>query len=328
MVIKAKKELPPKVVPEDSNLTHLCLMHRGGERAQRVTPKQQALLSTLVIALVLSLSLSLTLILYRQPVPRSSGLNTTADLPPSVVLPNATAFAYKISHTPLLLPDNFLKATPASGELKRSENRASPADLEHVRAREFSRLELCSFAAAVARSNNLPIPFFANLIWQESSFRTKVISRAGAQGIAQFMPRTAVEFGLLNPFDPLHALAASGNLLRQLYRSFGNLGLAAAAYNAGPQRVKDWINKGPLLPEETRSYVLRITSRPVEDWLQLNVRPEDILLPPRAPCREVTDALQAQWVMMRITEEEFAQLPSQADDTVAILQLRRIENTQ
>jgi hypothetical protein len=293
-----------------------------------VTPKQQALLSTLVIALVLSSSLLLTLILYHQPVPRSSGPNTTADLPPSVVLPNATAFAYKISHTPLPLPDNFLRATPASGELKRSENRASPANLEHVRAREFSRLELCSFAAAVARSNDLPVPFFANLIWQESSFRTTVISRAGAQGIAQFMPRTAVEFGLLNPFDPLHALAASGNHLRQLYRSFGNLGLAAAAYNAGPQRVRDWLNNSRPLPEETRNYVLRITSRPVEDWLQMNVSPEDILMPPRAPCREVTEALRAQWVIMRITEEEFAELPSQVPDIDATPQPRTVGDNQ
>ena len=288
-----------------------------------MTPKQQALLSTLVIALVLSLSLLLTLTLYHQSEPRSSGPNTTLDIPPpsGVVLPKATTFAYKISHTPLPLPDNFLSWMPA-------KNSESFPNLEHGRPRVFSRLELCSFAAAVAHSNSLPVPFFANLIWQESGFRVKVISRAGAQGIAQFMPRTAIEFDLLNPFDPIHALSASGNLLRQLYRSFGNLGLAAAAYNAGPQRVKDWMNNGRLLPEETRIYVLRITSRPVDDWLQLNVRPEDILIPPRAPCREVTEAFQAQWVMMRITEQEFGELPSQVDDIGATLQLRRVENTE
>ena len=235
-----------------------------------MTPRQRALLSTLVIALVLSLSLLLTLILYHQSVPRSSGPNTTADLPAGVVLPNATTFAYKISHTPLPLSEN-LRAPAANSEIKR--NSPSSPDLEHVRPREFSRLELCSFAATVARSNNLPVLFFANLIWQESGFRIKVISRAGAQGIAQFMPRTAIEFGLLNPFDPLHALSASGNLLRQLYRNFGNLGLAAAAYNAGPQRVKDWIINGRPLPEETRNYVLRITSRPVEDWLAIECPP-------------------------------------------------------
>jgi hypothetical protein len=86
-------------------------------------------------------------------------------------------------------------------------------------------------------------------------------------------------------------------------------------------------NSRPL-PEETRNYVLRITSRPVEDWLQLNVRPEDILMPPRAPCREATEALQAQWVIMRITEEEFAKLPSQVDGIDATPQPLTVGDTQ
>ena len=59
------------------------------------------------------------------------------------------------------------------------------------------------------------------------SFRSRTISPAGALGIAQ-----------LNPFEPLHALFAAGKLLRRLNDRFGNLGLAAAAYNAGPQRVR------------------------------------------------------------------------------------------
>jgi hypothetical protein len=291
-----------------------------------VTAKQQALLGTFAIIAFLSLSLLLTLTFYRQSVPRTSRPNMMGGLPASnsVILPTVTTFAYRVSHTPLPFPGNYLRSTPANDDIKRF----SSADLEHVRPREFSRLALCSFAAAVARSNNIPVPFFANLIWQESGFNVKVISRAGAQGIAQFMPRTAVEFDLLNPFDPIHALSTSGNLLRKLYRNFGNLGLAAAAYNAGPQRVKDWISHGRLLPEETRIYVLRITSRPVEDWLQLNVSPEDILMPPRAPCREVTEALREQWVVMRITEREFADVPSQVDDFGSTHQLHTVERTK
>jgi soluble lytic murein transglycosylase-like protein len=70
------------------------------------------------------------------------------------------------------------------------------------------------------------------------SFRSRTISPAGALGIAQFIPETAVKYGLMNPFEPLHALFAAGKLLRRLNDRFGNLGLAAAAYNAGPQRVR------------------------------------------------------------------------------------------
>jgi soluble lytic murein transglycosylase-like protein len=58
--------------------------------------------------------------------------------------------------------------------------------------------------------------------------------------VAQFMPATANWRGLSNPFDPLEAKAESAKLLRDLRREFGNLGLAAAAYNAGSGRVRDW----------------------------------------------------------------------------------------
>jgi soluble lytic murein transglycosylase-like protein len=92
-----------------------------------------------------------------------------------------------------------------------------------------------------AQSNNLPIPFLIYLLLQESGFRPDVVSRAGAQGIAQFMPETAATVGLDNPFDPIQAIAASARLLRNLARQFGNLGLAAAAYNAGPRRIHDWL---------------------------------------------------------------------------------------
>jgi soluble lytic murein transglycosylase-like protein len=62
-----------------------------------------------------------------------------------------------------------------------------------------------------ALDNDLPIDFFTRLIWQESHFRSNAISYAGAQGIAQFMPATAVGRGLANPFDPLTALQAAGS---------------------------------------------------------------------------------------------------------------------
>jgi hypothetical protein len=51
-----------------------------------------------------------------------------------------------------------------------------------------------------------------------------------------------------------------------LRREFGNLGLAAAAYNAGPRRVREWMNGSGAMPSETRNYVLAITGAPVEQW--------------------------------------------------------------
>src|SRR5437773_2776804 len=83
----------------------------------------------------------------------------------------------------------------------------------------------------------------SRLPWQESRFNPSSVSHAGAQGIAQFMPGTARLVGLANPFDPIQALPKSAALLRDLRAQFGNLGLAAAAYNAGPKRIEDWLVK-------------------------------------------------------------------------------------
>ena len=100
-----------------------------------------------------------------------------------------------------------------------------------------SREEICDALAEAARSNDLPAHFFIRLLYQESSFRPSAISSAGALGIAQFMEETATDRGLDNPFDPVQAIPASARLLRDLSQKFGNLGLAAAAYNAGPKRI-------------------------------------------------------------------------------------------
>lgn len=127
---------------------------------------------------------------------------------------------------------------------------------------------ICRLIDTAAGKEGLPASFLTRLIWQESSFRPDVVSRAGAQGIAQFMPGTAKERGLVDPFDPEAAIPASAALIADLNRRFGNLGLAAAAYNAGPGRVNGFLAGGGL-PNETRAYVRIITGRTAEDWAGL-----------------------------------------------------------
>jgi hypothetical protein len=156
-------------------------------------------------------------------------------------------------------------------------------DGDGARARpDISRAELCSSVAAAAQEHALPLSFFSNLIWQESRFAFKAVSPAGALGIAQFMPKTAAAMGLDDPFDPLQALPASARLLHQLYARYGNLGLAAAAYNAGEPIVNKWL-RGGTLPQETRNYVLTITGVPVEQWKGAGGR-QSFPLAKRIPC--------------------------------------------
>ncbi len=141
---------------------------------------------------------------------------------------------------------------------------------------------ICRLIDEASAKEGLPTAFLTRLIWRESSFRPHVVSHAGAQGIAQFMPATAKARGLENPFDPASAIPASAALLADHLKQFGNLGLAAAAYNAGPGRVNRFLAGGGL-PQETRDYVRFITGRSAEQWGALKRRemvtlatPEDL----------------------------------------------------
>src|SRR5258707_10087666 len=143
-----------------------------------------------------------------------------------------------------------------------------PADT----ARETDTREaMCLMIESAAKANDLPLEFFARVIWQESRFQADAVgpvTRSGrrAQGIAQFMPGTANERRLLDPFDPVQALPKSAEFLSELRNQFGNLGLAAAAYNAGPRRVQEWLAGSGPMPQETRNYVVAITGTTIDDW--------------------------------------------------------------
>ena len=146
--------------------------------------------------------------------------------------------------------------------------------------------EVCANLEQAAAENGLPVGFFVRVIWQESRFNARAVSSKGAQGIAQFMPRTADWRGLSNPFDVIAALKASASYLRDLRDRFGNLGLAAAAYNAGPQRVQDWLAARGGLPKETRRYVEIVTGHSAEEWSGGTAQVNLALSEP-VPCQDV-----------------------------------------
>jgi hypothetical protein len=129
-----------------------------------------------------------------------------------------------------------------------------------------ARQAICRTINDAAAANGLPFGFLARLLWTESGFQSSVTSPAGAEGIAQFMPQTATERGLADPRDPQEAIHHAARLLVDLDRQFGNLGLAAAAYNAGAARVARWLQGMAALPIETQIYVRAVTGRSAEDW--------------------------------------------------------------
>lgn len=150
-----------------------------------------------------------------------------------------------------------------------------------------SKVSMCQTLAEAARMHDLPVGFFVRLINQESGFNPEAVSPVGAQGVAQFMPRVAEEWGLQNPFDPHAALVASARFLRSLFDQFGNWGLAAAAYNGGMGRVQKWVDKRGKLPNETRHYVMTITGVPAEKWVNGKPQHAKFSIPARAPCQEI-----------------------------------------
>lgn len=161
---------------------------------------------------------------------------------------------------------------------------AAPALADPPRSRKRDHVaRVCDLIDTHARRHGLPSEFFARLIWKESRFDPGAVSPAGAEGIAQFMPGTAAMRGLADPFDIEQAIPASARYLGELKAGFGNLGLAAAAYNAGENRVARWLSSGGFLPLETEDYVLDIMGEPADNFSDRAHAGTNRPLDPKAP---------------------------------------------
>jgi len=122
------------------------------------------------------------------------------------------------------------------------------------------KLNLTAYATTinkVARTNQVDPALVRALIHAESAFNSKATSQAGAQGLMQLMPATAKELGVINSLNPTQNIKGGVKYLAQLLQQFkGDIRLATAAYNAGPNAVRKFRGIPPY--RETEVYVERV----------------------------------------------------------------------
>ena len=108
-----------------------------------------------------------------------------------------------------------------------------------------------------AKRNRLDPDFVNSVIKAESNFKTKAVSRKGAQGLMQLMPATAAQLGVTDPFDPkANVEAGTAHLSALLDKYHDDPVRALAAYNAGAHRVKQYNGVPPY--HETHAYIAKI----------------------------------------------------------------------
>ena len=121
-------------------------------------------------------------------------------------------------------------------------------------------VDLDAYVKEVAARYDVPADLVAAVIDAESANNPRAVSRRGARGLMQLMPKTAKSLGVDDPFDPRANIEAGVRHLRAMIDIFGNnLPLVLAAYNAGEVAVIK--HRGVPPYRETRAYVKRITKK-------------------------------------------------------------------
>lgn len=225
--------------------------------------------------------------------PPAAFLTSGAALPVPHELSSAPAAIAALGRvTALTPPPPRPAAIAARAAAGGGEMRCTSDGQSCIRAARYTE-DVCAAIETSASRAGIDPHFFTRLLWQESRFEPAARSPVGAQGIAQFMPGTAAMVGLDDPWNPAKAIDASARYLRQLRDGFGNLGLAAIAYNGGEARAASFLSGAGGLPWETRAYVQIITGHDALTWRDAPPAGLDLRLAGDTPFRDACIRLAA-----------------------------------
>ncbi len=146
--------------------------------------------------------------------------------------------------------------TPAAAATPDAAIAAAEAE-ELLPKGKVDRRALMQMASKIARRHGVDEPLVHAVIEVESKYNPKAVSRAGAMGLMQLMPKTANRFSVADAFDPVQNVDAGVRYLKELLERYsGQVRLALAAYNAGEEAVE---RHGGIPPyRETIDYVRRV----------------------------------------------------------------------
>jgi len=225
--------------------------------------------------------------------------------------------AYAATHSPKFLIDAAGSAVAAGhyGVAMLAVRQAFP----QLEARRISEIPNDAWRAAfplpyevnlrsAASHNQLDPMLVAGLIRQESAFESKAMSHAGAIGLMQVMPKTAlkvarqlkVRYARTRLTDPGYNLQLGSRYLANLIQTFGTPEAALAAYNAGEDRVTDWTMGQNYL--ETAEFVESIPFTETREYVQIVIRNAQVyrqVYGPLPAAEQQTSLLPSSWVKAR-----------------------------
>jgi Transglycosylase SLT domain len=162
--------------------------------------------------------------------------------------------SFEVEETPVPEPP---PATPPAVQPQPQPQPVATAAQPVVPATTMQKVDIDQVVREASNRNRIDPDFVSSVIKAESDFKTRAVSKKGAQGLMQLMPATAAQLGVTDPFDPKANVEAGTAHLGALLDLYHDDPIKAlAAYNAGAHRVKQYNGVPPYA--ETRAYVRRI----------------------------------------------------------------------